>query len=146
MVRNKLGRARVIASTGDWLEATMLLREAHDEAVALEPVAKGNETLTKQARSIELFEVRTWLSMPATARPDAATIKGVLGDCRAEQAKPHNEELAAFCLIEEARLLNAAGDRDGAARLLAPLHLERRGRFRLTERWMLDLKEESELH
>ena len=148
VLRNKLGRARIIAATGDLPAAAALLQEAHDEAAVLCHSEPANDDLAKQARAVELFEVRTWLSMPAglAARPDRAVIVATLRDCAAEQAKPNNGELAAFCTIQQARLAAAGGDKAGAAKLLTPLHLEKPQRFRLTDRWLLDLRAEAVLN
>jgi hypothetical protein len=97
-------------------------------------------------RFIELFEARTWLSMPVAEQPPASVIAGAIGDCGAEWAKANNEELASFCTIQQARARAAAGDQPGATRLLAQLHLERPARDRLTDWWLLDLREEAQMH
>jgi len=146
LVRNTLGLARVDAANHYWQGATALLRAAYDEAMALQREEPANARLAKQARFIALFQARTWLSMPVSDQPGAAAIAAAIGDCDAEWAKANNEELASFCTIQQARALAAGGDQPGATRLLARLHLERPARNRLTDWWLLDMREEAKLH
>ena len=143
LVGNSLALARIAAAQGAPARALSGLRRGHESALALARADPENADAAKQVRIFELFEVRTWLAMPRSQRPSAAVIAATLGNCAAERARPHNDELATFCTILQARLMAENGDRQGAARLVASLKLkERAHREMLTERWHIDLRNE----
>lgn len=143
LVGNSLALARIAAAQGAPARALSGLRRGHESALALARTDPENADAAKQVRIFELFEVRTWLAMPRRQRPSAETIAARLGNCAAERARPHNDELATFCTILQARLMAENGDRPGAARLVASLKLkEGAHREMLTERWHIDLRNE----
>ena len=142
LVASDLGLARVEAAQGQQAAAITRLDTAHRDAVALAAADPENKVIARQRRGIEVFTARTWLTMPAASRPPIDTIAAKLGNCDTDWRQPRNEELAALCTLELARLHLARGDgssaratldRAGAAAIVqAPF---------LTERWRLDLRQ-----
>ena len=140
LIANTLGLARIAAARGDFEDALRRLDAAHSMAADLAAADPENASIARQKRAIEIFRVQTWLAMPARARPARAVLFATLGDCTAEWRKPDNDELAAFCDVQSARVAIAIGDRQGAAAILERLAMKKvAGRATLSERWRLDL-------
>jgi hypothetical protein len=144
MLGRDLAVARIAAAQGDLRAAARQLSKGHDAALALVSRDPTNKDFAKQARMFELFQVRTWLAMPARSRPPVATIAATLDNCGSRTTALANDEIADFCAILFARMRADAGDRAAAQVALAPV--QRRASTRhdvLTARWGLNLREEA---
>ena len=137
-----IGFARLAAARGDFADAQRQFDAAHDLAILRQASEPHNGTLKQDARSIEIFKVRTWLAAPPKLRPAPTAMAKVLGGCDAEWRKADNRELATFCSIESARVKLLLGDRDGARREIAAAEHSADSRNVLSRRWNLDLNSE----
>lgn len=141
---NDFAIARIEMAQGKLQDAVTKLITAYQSASILHDEVPENQSVVAQLRLFELFRARAWISMSDIDRPPLATIFKITGDCSAEKTKPHNEELYAFCLAVRARIL-AVTDSDAARSLLSRIPAVPPAGDRLTERWLLDLREESRL-
>jgi len=142
LLGNELGLARIDAARGAWRPAIARLDKGLEAARQVELWDPDNKNIPKRARMLELFKVRTLLNAPKAARPPAARLEALLGECRpAQSAKP--DEISDFCTVLQARLLAEQGDRRGAQRLLEPLEPRIRGKAAYSERWTLSFAEEA---
>ena len=140
LLSHALGIARIEIQQGALKRAVEHLDAGRRVALDLQRDDPHNADVAKQVRMFELFEVQTWLAMPAGARPSAAKINAVLGDCRPATAALANEEIGDFCGVLLARLRAASGDYAGAAAALAPVkdHQSKQHEV-LTAHWGLNL-------
>jgi hypothetical protein len=143
LLGNLLGIARIEITKGDLRSAERDLANAIDRARAMLAEQPDNQTLYYQLRMTELFQARTWLSMPPAQRPATEQIRKTIGSCTPALGHDSVMEMVAFCTIQQTRLLAAEGNHDDAKKLIATLHLDRPGRHALTPQWSLDLNEEA---
>ena len=144
LLYHDLAVARIDEAQGDFRRAVQRLEAGHEAALALVRGDPDNKDFAKQARMFELFEVRTWLAMPARSRPPTAILANTLGDCAPRTSALANDEIGDFCAILLARLRAASGDDVGALAALAPVRRHAGARHDvLTARWGLNLGEEA---
>ncbi len=105
LVANELAIARIAAEQGQWSKALASLASGREAASGLARDDPDNVRRTSQVRIFDLFTLRTWLAMPASARPTPATMAAMNGDCANDLNRLKNAELAEFCKILEARRL-----------------------------------------
>ena len=146
MLGHDLAVARIEAEQGEPERAIRRLEAGHEAAMALVRTDPENGDFAKQARMFELFEIRTWLAMPARSRPPLATMASVLGDCAPRTRALANDEIGDFCAILLARLRAVSGDDAGAraAMARAPRDAGQR-RDVLTAHWGLNLADETRM-
>ncbi len=146
MLGHDLAVARIEAEQGQARRAIRRLQAGHEAAMALVRTDPDDADFAKQARMFELFEVRTWLAMPARSRPPLATIAGVLGDCAPRTRALTDEEIGDFCAILLARLRAASGDYAGARTAMAAAPRHASGQLdALTAHWGLNLRDETRM-
>jgi tetratricopeptide (TPR) repeat protein len=140
---NQLAVARIDAARGALDAAIEELNAGREAALLLARADPENMVLAAQVRIFELFQVRTWLAMPAAARPSASTIERANGNCGRDLSILKNEELATFCTILWTRRSAGAGDR-AAIDSLRVLRGKQAliGKDRLSEHWGLNFIEE----
>jgi tetratricopeptide (TPR) repeat protein len=143
VIANKLALARIDMCQGSLAEAVSLLQETHTLADTVAMGDPENADLRRKARILTLFEALAWLEMPIARQPSGQAISETLGDCRAERRMPHNDELAKFCFVLQARRAAQSGDSAGAVRLLdtAKSIYSGQGDW-LSARWGLNFAEE----
>jgi tetratricopeptide (TPR) repeat protein len=141
--RNHVAVARIKLAQGQAAEALELLEKAHQEQAVLVATDPSNALNNAQLRMIELFQVRSKLSLPIALRPSSQALRASLGSC---STMPHELEVTVMCEILDARIL-AATDRETAAKRLADM--ARRywppGSNRLSATWGLDYEAEAAL-
>ena len=124
-------------------DALSHLESGRQAALAMWQSDLVNANYQSEVRIFELFEVLTWLTMPAVGRPANSIIVARLGDCNAEGRISNNEELAAFCLIVQARRVAQLGDANDAQRLLTlATRLNASSANSLSARWGLNFRQE----
>ncbi|HEY8004610.1 MAG TPA: toll/interleukin-1 receptor domain-containing protein, partial [Phenylobacterium sp.] len=96
MLGHDLAVARIEAAQGDWRRVNEHLEAGRQAALALVRGDPANNDFAKQARMFELFQVRTWLSMPAASRPALTVVAERLGDCGPDAAGAANDEIGDF--------------------------------------------------
>jgi hypothetical protein len=133
VVSNSLGLARIALAQGRVEEADRELKSAHALAHDIAQAEPADKDAARQERIIELFQARAWMAMPPLRRPARATILRAVGDCEADAARPHNQELAEFCTILRARAQGAP----------VPIPTPAPNAPRLSERWLLDFAQEA---
>jgi tetratricopeptide (TPR) repeat protein len=133
VVSNSLGLARIALAQGRVDEAAGELKSAHALAHDIAQAEPADKDAARQERIIELFQARAWMAMPPRRRPARATILRAVGDCEADAARPHNQELAEFCTILRARAQGAP----------VPIPTPAPNAPRLSERWLLDFAQEA---
>ena len=134
LVSNQLALARIAAAKGEPAQALAMLEKGRAAALALARDDPENMRRAAQVRIFDLFRLRTWLAMPASARPSAAVMAAANGDCMADRTARKNAELATFCDLLAAR----RSDRPTGG--LVPAEVSGN---RLTEIWGLDLRKEA---
>ncbi len=145
MAYNVFSVARIGLAQGRLQDAISGFDEAVRSDRLLNEEVPENKKVSTQIRLIELFKVRAWLAMRAADRPALAALAKIVGDCSAEKAEPHNDELFALCMAIRARILLATGAvTDGSP--LPELPVVPPLGDRLTERWLLDLSAGSTLN
>ena len=136
---NELALARIEADRGQLAAALSRLGQARAAAVALMAQAPENGDLSKQARVLELFRLRTLMDQYGRRR--ASAIARELGGCRPRSAAENEPELHAFCLALDTRALMQAGATSDASALAVQLKtLGQSGAY--SRRWGLNFAEE----
>lgn len=143
LASNTLGLARISLAEGEFLRAGRLLKQGEDVAMILHNEDPDNDDVTKQTRIFELFEVETWLKMPLDKRPPANIVSARLGSCEQKSLPPVDDELILFCRALQTRFFAANGKLAQGRAMAVPLLLSNTARNRLTERWLLDMTEET---
>jgi hypothetical protein len=146
MLGHDLAVARIEGAQGDYRRATEHLEAGRQAALALVRDDPTNKDFAKQARMFELFQVRTWLAMPAHLRPAAETIAERLGDCGPGTTALADDEIGDFCTTLRARILASAGKDGQAQAVIAPVLRRSVGQHDvLTARWGLNIAEEARM-
>lgn len=144
ILAHDLAVARIEAAQGRFHQSIRLLEAAQRAEAALIRGDPDNKDFVKQARMLQLFEVRTWLEMPARLRPSDAAVAAKLGDCAPQNLALANDEIGDFCAVLLGRLKKLSGDQDGvaSARALVRRRISARHDV-LTPQWGINLAEEA---
>jgi hypothetical protein len=134
LVANDLAMARIASATGAPDKALQILARGREAAAALARDDPANVRRASQVRIFDLFTLRTWLALPASARPSATAMAAANGDCSNDQKVLRSDELAEFCEILKARRTGTGV----VTAVAAPVN-------RLSERWGLDFAQERRL-
>jgi hypothetical protein len=144
LIANDLALARLATARGEWRKALGVLRVARAAAADLADQDPRNSDIAQQERAIQLFEAEAMLSAKPSDRPPRRDIQAALGDCAAESRLPSHEELATFCRLLNARLLDQSGAHSAAAALRDVANAGNASPgYRLSERWLIDWRVDS---
>ena len=143
MLSHDLAVARIELAQGLYARAEARLESGRTAAIALAAHDPDNKSLSRQVRMFELFKVRTWLSMPPSARPPLRVMEQTVGDCTPAEPGAMAQEVGDFCGVLLAKVRAERGDQAGAAAALAPVtaHLAEKHDV-LTGSWGLSLAQE----
>jgi tetratricopeptide (TPR) repeat protein len=142
MLGNDLGLARIEADRGAPSKAIGRLNHALQLAHTLQRADPDNAGVSRKARMLELFKVRTFLHMKAAQRPPLKELAAVLGDCRSTSLSPSNDEIRDFCIALQGQVMALGGDTAGAESTFTPVRQARAGQA-LSTRWGLNFDEET---
>ncbi len=134
IVTNDLAMARIDAAEGQLQRALDMLDRGRTGAVAVAQSDPDNVRRAAQVRIFDLFKLRTWLAMPISMRPSAAVLAKTNGNCKDDEKRLKNTELAEFCAILAARRQGLAPPASNATPVDA-----------LSERWGIDFAKERTL-
>ncbi len=142
LVVNNLALGRIAAARGDLPGALAYFRTALTGAQALADMDPENLEAAQQVRAIKLFEARALLAAPRGQRPSYSEIDALIGDCDADQSRPHHAELARFCGLLRQRLARQSGGAESSQ--AAPLQVTTpTSGDRLSEGWLIDWQSEN---
>jgi hypothetical protein len=144
VLAHDLAVARIEAAQGNFRQAIRQLETARQAEAMLVQSDPDNKDFAKQARMLDLFEVRTWLEMPARLRPSNAVVAAKLGDCRPPKPAVANDEIEDFCTVLEGRVKKLSGDEASAAASMTLARQRINARHDvLTPQWGINLAEEA---
>jgi tetratricopeptide (TPR) repeat protein len=139
LIANELASARATMCEKNWQAAIAILEQGKGEAAALAETDSNRADFRQQARVFELFEVEALMQSADGLWLKDSKVREMIGDCRAEEMRPRNRELATFCYLSLARYAAFKRDVQSAkSALLSAQQLEHDRTDGLSPNWGID--------